>query len=98
MENFKNALQIYSPKIYLIVIVIGVTIGTSLFVNLFVGTKTETDIWKQMSIEAIYSVGKLEEKDKIKTDGIYKMADELKALGIDDVDAILNRYLSTNGN
>ncbi len=82
----------------LVLLVVGISIAVSLISNLLFSVKTETDIWKQTSIEAIYSIGKLEEIDKIKTDGIHKMADELKALEIDKVDAILSRYLSTNGN
>lgn len=79
-------------------LIVGILLAINLISNFIFSTKTETDVWKQMSIESIYSVGKWEEIDKIKTDGINKMAVELKELGIDEVDAILNRYLSQNGN
>ena len=46
MDNFKNAFQVFSPKLYLITIVVGVTVGTCVLYNTFQGVKTEADIWK----------------------------------------------------
>ena len=76
----------------LILLVVGISIAVSLLSNLFLGTKTESSIWKKTSVEAIYEVGYLRTVDKNGSIVIQNMINELEALNNNDVNAVLLRY------
>lgn len=101
MDTFKNDLQVFSPKLYLIAIVVGVSLGTSLLFNLFVGTNTEAEVWKQTSIQAIVEANQAvfanqkQAKAQQRLSGVLqKLKAELEALNDLKVDDVLVKYFN----
>ncbi len=99
MDTFKNEFQVFSPKLYLIAIVVGVSLGTSVLSNLFLGTNTEAEVWRKTSIQAIYEVNlaavtakkQVEAQQKV-SQAISNLEAELKALKDPKLDGILKKY------
>lgn len=90
MDNFKSELQVFSPKIYLIAIVVGVTLGTCILFNLFFGVKTEAGIWEETSVKAIYTIGELQKEKAATIENINALIEKLRALEDERVNAILD--------
>ncbi len=99
MDNFKNAIQVFSPKLYLIIIVAGVTLGTNILSNLFLGAKTEAEVWRNTSIQAIVEVNRgvvavqkaTEAQQRVST-ALNNLKADLKALNDPKVDEVLEKY------
>lgn len=99
MDNFKNELQVFSPKLYLVAIVVGLSLGTSVLFNLFVGTKTEAEVWKQTSIQAIVEANQAvaanqkqaKAQENVST-ALNKLKADLEALSDPKVDEVLVKY------
>lgn len=98
-DNSKNAVQIFSPKLYLIAIVVGVSLGTSILSNLFFGAKTEAEVWRKTSIQAIVEVNqaaianqKQAEVQKRVSEFLEKFKADLEALNDLKVDEVLGKY------
>lgn len=79
-----------------ILVPVVITIVVSFLTNAFLGTKTESSIWKKTSVEAIYEVGYLRTVDKNASIVIQNMINELEALNNDDVNSILFKYKNKN--
>lgn len=99
MDNFKNTLQVFSPKLYLIVIVVGITVGTSILYNTFWSVKTEAEVWRKTSIQAIYEANraavtnqKQAEAQKRVSEYIERLKADLEALNDSKVDEVLIKH------
>jgi len=99
MENFKNEFQVWSPKLYLIAVVVGVSIVVSLCVNSFLGVNTEAEVWRKTSIQAIYEVNqgianlnKAQQAQQQITTALNNLKAELVELNDLKVDEVLGKY------
>ncbi len=75
-----------------ILLVVAISITVSLLSNLFLGTRTESSIWKKTAIEKIGEVSFLRNADRNAAVVIQNMMGELEALDIGKVDTVLQKY------
>jgi len=99
MDTFKNEFQVFSPKLYLIAIVVGLSLGTSILTNLFLGTNTESEVWRKTSIRAIVETNQAvvaNQKQAKAQQQLSKVLNQLKAelAALNDlkVDEVLEKY------
>jgi len=99
MDTFKNEFQVFSPKLYLIAIVVGLSLGTSILTNFFLGTNTESEVWRKTSIRAIVEANQAvvaNQKQATAQQKLSKVLNQLKAelAALNDlkVDEVLVKY------
>lgn len=99
MDTFKNDLQVFSSKLYLIAIVVGFSLGTCTLFNLFVGANTEAAIWKKTSIQTIVEANQavvVNQKQAKAQQKLSKVLNQLKAelAALNDlkVDKVIEKY------
>ncbi len=78
--------------IKLLLLVVAISVITSFVSYFFLSKVTESDIWKQTSIEAIYTIGELEKANENQATFIRNMIDDLKEIENDTVKFVLNKY------
>ena len=80
-----------TPK--LVVMVVAVSLLVSFAANLYLGSVTEGSVWKKTAIEALSKNADLDVANGSMIGAITKMADELRELNNEEVNAILKKHL-----